>query len=150
MRPGQFGVLSAWDPATQKERWFAPDGGNSGGGALSTAGNLVFQVTPGGRLRAYTADKGERLLDIASGQMGGMGPPMTYLLDGKQYIAFMGGIGAPPGPGAVAPPFAPPPGAPAFPFGEPTAAAQRGQTPALPPGVARPRLYVYTLDAGKQ
>jgi quinohemoprotein ethanol dehydrogenase len=150
VRTGQRSILSAWDPSTQKERWFAPDGGNSGGGALSTAGNLVFQVTPGGRLRAYTADKGERLLDIASGQVGGMGPPMTYLLDGKQYIAFMGGIGAPPGPGAVAPPFAPPPGAPAFPFGEPTAAAaQRGQAPAVPPGVARPRLYVYALDAGK-
>src|SRR5215467_8268120 len=131
VRQGQRSILSAWDPATQKERWFAPDGGNSGGGALSTAGNLVFQVTPGGRLRAYTADKGERLLDIASGQVGGMGPPMTYLLDGKQYIAFMGGIGTPPGPGAVAPPFAPPPGAPAFPLGEPTAAAaQRGQGPA--------------------
>jgi quinohemoprotein ethanol dehydrogenase len=150
VRPGQRSILSAWDPATQKERWFAPDGGNSGGGALSTAGNLVFQVTPGGRLRAYTADKGERLLDIASGQVGGMGPPMTYLMDGKQYIAFMGGTGAPPGPGAVAPPFAPPPGAAAFGFGEPTAAAaQRGQAPALPPGVARPRLYVYALDAEK-
>src|SRR5215831_17849401 len=151
VRQGQRGILSAWDPATQKERWFAPVGGNSGGGALSTAGNLVFQVTPAGRLMAYSADKGEKLLDVASGQIGGMGPPMTYLLDGKQYIAFMGGIGAPPGPGAVAPPFAPPPGAPAFPFGEPTAAAaQRGQAPALPPGVARPKLYVYTLDAGKQ
>src|SRR5215813_4357135 len=144
VRQGQRGILSAWDPATQKERWFAPDGGNSGGGALSTAANLVFQVTPGGRLRAYTADKGEKLLDIASGQVGGMGPPMTYLLDGKQYIAFMGGIGAPPGPGAVAPPFAPPRGAPPIPAGEPTAAAaQRGQGPAA--GFARPRLYVYTL-----
>jgi PQQ enzyme repeat len=29
------GVLSAWDPATQKERWFAPGGGQSGGGTLS-------------------------------------------------------------------------------------------------------------------
>jgi quinohemoprotein ethanol dehydrogenase len=149
VRPGQRGILSAWDPATQKERWFAPVGGNSGGGALSTAGNLVFQVTPTGRLMAYTADKGEKLLDIASGQFGGMGPPMTYLLDGKQYIAFMGGIGAPPGPGAVAPPFAPPRGfAPVT--GEPTAAAaQRGQAPPAPagPAVVRPRLYVYTLDA---
>jgi PQQ-dependent dehydrogenase (methanol/ethanol family) len=149
VRPGQRGILSAWDPATQKERWFAPVGGNSGGGALSTAGNLVFQVTPGGRLMAYTADKGEKLLDLASGQSGGMGPPMTYLLDGKQYIAFMGGIGAPPGPGAVAPPFAPPRGAPAFPAGEPTAAAaQRGQGPA--PGFTRPRLYVYAVDAGQK
>jgi len=154
VRQGQRGILSAWDPATQKERWFVPGGGNSGGGALSTAANLVFQVTPQGHLMAYTADKGEKLLDIASGQVGGMGPPMTYLLDGKQYIAFMGGIGAPPGPGAVAPPFAFPRGGAPGPPGEPTAAAaQRGQGP--PPSLSgpatmRPKLYVYALDAGKQ
>jgi quinohemoprotein ethanol dehydrogenase len=145
VRPGQRGILSAWDPATQKERWFAPTGGQSGGGALSTAGNLVFQVTPQGRLMAYTADKGEKLLDVASGQIGGMGPPMTYLLDGKQYIAFLGGNGAPPSPGAVAPPFALP---------EPTAAAAQqalGPPPAAqgPPPV-RPKLYVYTLDAAQK
>jgi len=149
VRPGQRGILSAWDPATQKERWFAPVGGQSGGGALSTAGNLVFQVTPQGRLMAYSADKGEKLLDVASGQVGGMGPPMTYLLDGKQYVAFMGGVGAPPPPGAVAPPFAFGPG-----FGEPTAAAgQRAQTPPPVPQVppaARPKLFVYTLDAAQK
>ena len=71
---------------------------------------------------------------------------MTYLLDGKQYVALMGGTGVPPARGAVAAPFAPPPG-----FQEPTAAtAQRGLAP--PPGTAvpapaRPRLYVFTLDA---
>jgi quinohemoprotein ethanol dehydrogenase len=142
VRPGQRGILSAWDPATQKERWFAPVGGNSGGGALATAGNLVFQVTPQGRLMAYTADKGEKLLEIATGQTGGMGAPMTYLLDGKQYIALMGGNGVPPQRGDVAPPFAFGPG-----FGEPTAAgAQRGQAPPPPPpNVVRPRLYVYAL-----
>ena len=146
VRPGQRGILSAWDPATQKERWFAPVGGQSGGGVLSTAGNLVFQVTPQGRLMAYTADKGEKLLDVATGQGAGMGPPMTYLLDGKQYIALMGGVGAPPAPGAVAPPFAPVPV-------EPTAAAAAAQA-APPPGPsgpppAKPRLYVYALDAAK-
>ena len=144
VRPGQRGILSAWDPATQKERWFAPVGGQSGGGVLSTAGNLVIQVTPQGRLMAYTADKGEKLLDVATGQGAGMGPPMTYLLDGKQYIALMGGVGAPPAPGAVAPPFAPVPV-------EPTAAAAAAQAapPQGPPGPApaKPRLYVYALDA---
>jgi quinohemoprotein ethanol dehydrogenase len=96
---------------------------------------------------AYTADKGEKLLDIATGQVAGMGPPMTYLLDGKQYIALMGGIGAAPARGAVAPPFALPPV-------EPTAAAaQQAQAP--PPGpplpaAVRPRLYVYTLDAAQR
>ena len=154
VRQGQRGILSAWNPATQKEAWFAPAGGNSGGGALSTAGNLVFQVSPQGHLIAYTADKGEKLLDVASGQVGGMGPPMTFLLDGKQYIAFMGGIGAFPEPGAVAPPFAPPRGFPPVPAGEPTAAAaQRGQGPPPAgrggPTPMRPKLYVYALDAGK-
>jgi PQQ-dependent dehydrogenase (methanol/ethanol family) len=144
VRPGQRGILSAWDPATQKERWFAPAGGQSGGGALSTAGNLVFQVTPQGRLIAYTADKGEKLLDIPTGQTAGMGPPMTYFLDGKQYVALMGGVGSPPPRGAVAPPFAPPPAPPN------AAAAPRGQAPPPPPqapAAVRPRLYVYALDA---
>jgi quinohemoprotein ethanol dehydrogenase len=142
VRQGQRGILSAWDPTTQKERWFAPAGGQSGGGALSTAGNLVIQVTPQGRLMAYTADKGERLLDLATGQTGGMGPPMTFLLDGKQYIALMGGQGAPPAPNAVAPPFALPPGL-----------AQRGQAPAPAPpaaSVVRPRMYVYAVDGAQR
>jgi hypothetical protein len=93
---------------------------------------------------AYTADKGEKLLDVATGQTGGMGPPVTFLLDGKQYVALMGGNGAPPPPGAVAPPFAPVPP-------QPTAAAALGaQAPPpgfTPPVAVRPRLYVYTLDA---
>ena len=42
-------------------------------------------------MRAYTADKGEQLLDIALPLTSGVGPPMTYMLDGKQYIAVMAG-----------------------------------------------------------
>ena len=59
------GILTAWDPATQKERWFALGGGQSGGGALSLASNVVIQTLGTGRLKAFTADKGEPLLDIA-------------------------------------------------------------------------------------
>jgi quinohemoprotein ethanol dehydrogenase len=84
----------AWDPVNQKERWRAPAGGGSGGGTVATGGNLVFQVVPDGRLMAYTADKGERVLEIQTGLRGGMGPPMTYMLDGKQYVALAGGQGA--------------------------------------------------------
>jgi hypothetical protein len=87
------GILSAWDPATQKERWFAPGGGQTGGGTLSLASNLVLQTMANGRLKAFTADKGEQLLDIALPVTSGVGPPMTYMLDGKQYIAVMGGTG---------------------------------------------------------
>jgi quinohemoprotein ethanol dehydrogenase len=87
------GVLLAWDPVSQKERWRAQGGGGSGGGAMTTAGNLVFQVINDGRLMAYSADKGEKLLEIQTGLRGGMAPPITYMLDGKQYVSFMGGTG---------------------------------------------------------
>ena len=112
--PGQRGVLMAWDPATQKERWRAPGGGGIGGGTVTTAGNLVFQVIPDGRLVAYRADTGEKLLDIKTGLRGGMGPPITYEIDGKQYVSLMGGTGrvtrradAPPPPADAPPPAQP-------------------------------------------
>jgi len=87
------GALVAWDPATQKQRWQNPGGGSIGGGTVSTAGNLVIQVINDGRLMAYSADKGEKLLEAQTGMKGGMAPPITYELDGKQYIALMGGQG---------------------------------------------------------
>jgi len=90
---GQTNVLMAWDPVMQKERWRAQGGGSINGGTVTTAGNLVFQVISDGRLVAYSADKGEKLLDIQTGLRAGMGPPMTYMLGGKQYIALMGGTG---------------------------------------------------------
>jgi quinohemoprotein ethanol dehydrogenase len=91
--PGQRGILLAWDPVTQKERWRAPGGGGIGGGTVTTAGNLVFQVINDGHLMAYRADTGEKLLEIDTGLRGGMGPPVTYMVDGKQYVSLMGGRG---------------------------------------------------------
>jgi len=35
-----------------------------------------------------------QILDMATGQTSGLSAPITYMLDGKQYIAFMGGTGA--------------------------------------------------------
>jgi quinohemoprotein ethanol dehydrogenase len=89
-----------------------PGGGGIGGGTLTTAGNLVFQVINDGRLLAYSADKGEKLLEIQTGLRSGMGPPITYQLDGKQYVALMGGVGGissgvNAGPGNVATPNQP-------------------------------------------
>jgi hypothetical protein len=52
-------------------------------------------------LLAYSADKGEKLLDLAIGRFGA-GPPITYLLDGKQQIAMMAGSGRRPGAGSPA------------------------------------------------
>jgi quinohemoprotein ethanol dehydrogenase len=87
------GVLIAWDPATQTERWRKEVGGASGGGTVTTAANLVIQVAPDGRLIFYSADKGEKLHEINTGLRQGMGPPITYMLDGKQYVTLMGGRG---------------------------------------------------------
>src|SRR5665213_138023 len=61
---GQRNILVAWDPVTQTERWHAIGGGALDGGTVSTAGNLVLQVIPDGRLVAYRADTGEKLLDL--------------------------------------------------------------------------------------
>jgi PQQ-dependent dehydrogenase (methanol/ethanol family) len=86
--------LIAWDPIAQKERWRAEGGTSSNGGTLTTAGNLVFEVLPNGLLRAYSADKGEKLLEVQTNLRSAMGPPMTYMLDGKQYVSLQGGQGA--------------------------------------------------------
>src|SRR5204863_4711481 len=87
------GALVAWDPIAQQMRWRTAGGGGIGGGTVTTAGNLVFQTVNDGRLLAYSADKGQKLLEIQTGLRSGMGPPITYLLDGKQYIALLGGVG---------------------------------------------------------
>ena len=77
----------------QEIRWRVPVGNSRFGGTLSTASNLVFQVAPDGRLMAYSAEKGEQLLELPTGLRNGMGPPITFAIDGKQYIALMGGTG---------------------------------------------------------
>jgi quinohemoprotein ethanol dehydrogenase len=91
---GMRGALQAWDPVNQKLVWRIEGGGGIGGGTVATAGNLVFQSINDGRFRAVTADKGEILYEIQTGRTG-MAPPITYEADGKQYVAFQGGLGRP-------------------------------------------------------
>jgi hypothetical protein len=86
------GGLQAWDPVNQKLRWNIEGGGGIGGGTTTTAANLVFQVINDGRFRALSADKGEVLYEIKVPRTG-MAPPITYEVDGKQYVAFGGGLG---------------------------------------------------------
>jgi hypothetical protein len=49
------------------------------------------------RLLAYSADKGEKLLELALGRSGS-GPPITFTVDGKQRIAMLSGLGRRPTP----------------------------------------------------
>ena len=86
---GRGNILVAWDPIAGKERWRGLSAGFNQGGTLSTAGNLVF-ASVNTRLIVYRADNGDQLLDITTG-LSQMGPPMTFMLDGKQYVAIAGG-----------------------------------------------------------
>jgi quinohemoprotein ethanol dehydrogenase len=143
---GERKALVAWDPVTQTERWRAPEGGSIGGGTVTTAGNLVFQVTNDGRLLAYSADKGEKLLEIKTDLGGGMGPPITYQIDGRQYVTFAGGVGKvvpryQDAPGEAPPAAAAGPNAPPDLAGPPSA----NQTTAVPP-----RLLTFVLDSKGQ
>ena len=90
--PGARNGLQAWDPVNQKLRWNIAGGGGIGGGTATTAGNLVFQTINDGRFRAISADKGEILYEVRTGRTG-MAPPITYEVDGTQYVAFGGGLG---------------------------------------------------------
>jgi quinohemoprotein ethanol dehydrogenase len=91
---GARGGLQAWDPVNQKLKWNVEGGGGIGGGTSTTAGNVVFQVINDGRFRVISADKGDVLYEVRTGRTG-MGPPITYEVDGKQYVAFGGGVGRP-------------------------------------------------------
>jgi len=89
---GARGGLQAWDPVKQQLKWNLEGGGGIGGGTSTTAGNLVFQVINDGRFRAISADKGEVLYEVKIARTG-MAAPITYEVDGKQYVAFGGGLG---------------------------------------------------------
>ena len=89
---GVRGGLQAWDPVRRSLVWRADGGGGIGGGTVTTGGNLVFQAINDGRFMAYSADKGEKLFELQIGRTG-VAPPITYEIDGKQYVAFIAGPG---------------------------------------------------------
>ncbi|HVT35730.1 MAG TPA: PQQ-dependent dehydrogenase, methanol/ethanol family [Nevskiaceae bacterium] len=95
------GYLQAWDPATGKMVWKVDTSGPwagtmnaiwNGGGVMTTASGLVFQGRSDGFLYAYKASTGEQLAAIDIGTSI-MAAPMTYELDGEQYVAVMAGFG---------------------------------------------------------
>jgi PQQ-dependent dehydrogenase (methanol/ethanol family) len=90
--PAAWGELKAWDPIAQKAVWSVKHPGSFNGGVLTTAGNLVFQGTADGRFAAYAADSGERLWEVLV-RVGIVAPPVTYELDGVQYVSVLAGWG---------------------------------------------------------
>lgn len=92
IKPLLKGHLAAWDPVAQKEVWRVQHKGPWNGGVLSTASNLVFQGTADGRFVAYKADTGDILWSSPT-HTGVVAPPVTYEIDGEQYVTVMAGWG---------------------------------------------------------
>ncbi len=92
MGEGFKGLLLAWDPVKQEAAWSVEYISPWNGGTLSTAGNLVFQGTADGRVTAYEAGSG-KLLWESPANTGVIAAPMTYTVDGEQYVTFMAGWG---------------------------------------------------------
>ena len=87
------GYLLAWDPVNQKEVWRADHRGPWNGGAVATGGNLVAQGDAAGYFNVYRADTGEKLWSTFA-QSAIMAGPVTYEVDGEQYIAVLSGWGS--------------------------------------------------------
>jgi len=94
--PLPVGELLAWNPVTQRAAWHANYPTAVGGGVLATAGNLVFQGRADGVLAAYRATDGKQLWSFDAGT-GIMAPPVTYQVDGVQYVSVLAGWGGPDG-----------------------------------------------------
>jgi len=86
------GRLLAWDPVAQKEAWSFEHGGPWNGGVLSTSGGLVFQGTADAHFAAYDAKTGDRKWKFFT-QTGVVAAPITYKIDGEQYVAVSAGWG---------------------------------------------------------
>ncbi|MFN3231558.1 MAG: PQQ-dependent dehydrogenase, methanol/ethanol family [Alphaproteobacteria bacterium] len=92
LKPLINGHLSAWDPVAQKEAWRVEYNAPWNGGVLTTAGNLVFQGTADARFVAYDATTGREVWSSPS-QTGIVAAPITYEIDGEQYVTVMAGWG---------------------------------------------------------
>jgi quinohemoprotein ethanol dehydrogenase len=86
------GALVAYDPIRQKLRWKVQHAGFWNGGVMSTAGGLVFQGTADGWFNAYDARDGRRLWRFNAG-LGIIAAPISYAVDGQQYVAVLVGYG---------------------------------------------------------
>lgn len=87
---GYMGGFKAYDPVKQQEVWFNKDELPYTGGALSTAGGLVFHGDIKGWFKALDAKTGKLLWKFNAGT-GISQAPITYEIDGKQYVAVVAG-----------------------------------------------------------
>jgi quinohemoprotein ethanol dehydrogenase len=85
-------ALIAWDPVKQEARWKVPLPRHGNGGVLATAGNLVFEGTTKQTFTAFRATDGQILWEMPV-QSAPVSGPISYEIDGEQYIAVNAGWG---------------------------------------------------------
>lgn len=84
--------LQARDPRTNKIVWRVRQPGLYVGGTLTTAGGLVFTGQASGDFVAYDARTGAKLWSFDA-QRPITAPPITYVIEGRQYVAVLVGAG---------------------------------------------------------
>ena len=84
------GALVGWDVRSQQIAWKVPLPGYWNGGTVTTAGNLVFQGSAGGKFHAYRADTGLPLWSFDAG-VGISAAPVSYQVGDRQYVAVLAG-----------------------------------------------------------
>ena len=89
---GGMGNFIAWDATSGKIVWSIPEPFSAWGGALATAGDVVFYGTLEGYLKAVDMQTGELLYKFKT-PSGIIGNVTTYEHGGKQYIAVLSGVG---------------------------------------------------------
>lgn len=82
----QYGTFSAIDLNSGKIAWIVNTEQPMIGGSVATAGNLVFTGEGNGTIRAFDARNGRTLWSFVAGA-GCNAPPVTYELDGTQFVA---------------------------------------------------------------
>lgn len=87
---GHLGGVKGWDPVAMKQVWFNKDDLPYTGGMLTTAGGLTFHGDIKGWFKALDTKTGKELWKFNAGS-GITAAPMTYVLDGKQYVAVVSG-----------------------------------------------------------
>ena len=91
--PESRGYLKAFNPLSGEELWAVEHPHYWNGGALATSGGIVFQGDAMGMLSAYHTETGERLWQYNT-FTSILGPPVSYEIDGVQYVAILiGGAG---------------------------------------------------------
>ncbi|WP_341646588.1 methanol/ethanol family PQQ-dependent dehydrogenase [Thauera sp. SDU_THAU2] len=87
-----IGILRAIDPVSGKIAWEHKEEFPLWAGTLTTAGGLIFTGTSDGYVKAFDAKNGKELWKFQTGS-GVVSVPVTWEMDGEQYVAIQSGYG---------------------------------------------------------